>query len=138
MTKPDQNDSIESRVGLPVATPVQPMPVGLAGGGRYRTHPAQRGEGDLRVNALWVTAGRDQQSSGRVGSYPEDADQGRGCHPGESFQLGLQIVDLLVELKVAACKGPKGVFGRRGGILETTRTEALAPRREGSGRQTVE
>ena len=35
-----------------------------------------------------------------------------------SFQLGLQIVDLLVELKVAACKGPKGVFGRRGGILE--------------------
>ena len=30
MTKPDQNDAIESRIGLPVATPVQTMPVGLA------------------------------------------------------------------------------------------------------------
>ena len=57
MTEPDQNDAIKSCVGLTVATPVQPVPIGLAGGGRPRTHSAQRGEGSLGVNALRVTAG---------------------------------------------------------------------------------
>ena len=98
MTKPDRNDAVKGCVGLPVASPVQPVPVGLAGGGRHRTYPAQLGEGSLGVNALGVTAGRDQQSRRRVGSYSEYADQGRGCHLGESFQLAPQIADLLVEL----------------------------------------
>ena len=57
MTEPDQNDAIKSCVGLTVATPVQPVPIGLTGGGRPRTHSAQRGEGSLGVNALRVTAG---------------------------------------------------------------------------------
>ena len=79
MTKPDQNDAIESGIGLPIATSVQTVPVGLAGGSWHRTHPAQRGKGGLGVNALRVAAGGDQQSSRSVGSYPEDANQGWGC-----------------------------------------------------------
>ena len=117
MTEPDQNEAIESRISLPVATPVQPMPVGLAGGGRYWTHPAQRGEGGLGMQPFGVAPGSDQDGRRRVRSYAEDADQGRGCHPGEPFQFGPQIADLPVELKVAACEGPQGVLGRRCGIL---------------------
>ena len=40
ITKSDQDDEIKSRIGLAVAAAVQPMPVGLAGGRRYRIHPA--------------------------------------------------------------------------------------------------
>ena len=69
------------------------------------------------VNALRVTACGDQQSSRSVGPYLEDANQGWGYPPGESFQLGLQVADLPIELKVAAGKGSKGVLGRRCGIL---------------------
>ena len=47
MAKPDHNDAIESCIGLAVATPVEPVPVGLARGSRYRVHSAQRGEGSL-------------------------------------------------------------------------------------------
>ena len=131
MTKPDQNNSIESGIGLPVATPVQPVPVGLSRGGRNWIHAAQRGEGRLGVDALRVTAGRNQQCSRSVGSYSEDADESGGCPPGQLFQLGLKNADLPIELKVAAGKGPKGVLGRRCGILQATRTEALAARCEG-------
>ena len=80
------------------------------------------------MNALKVAAGGDQQSSRSVGSYLEDANQCWGCPPGESFQLGLQISDLPIESKVATGKRPKGVLGRRRGILEATRTKALAAR----------
>ena len=47
MTKSDKNDAIKSRVGLAVAAAVEPMPVGLAGGGGYRIDSAQRGECSL-------------------------------------------------------------------------------------------
>ena len=79
MTEPDQNHAIKSCVGLTVATPVQPMPIGLPGGSRNWTHSTQRGEGSLGVDALGVTASRDKQSCCRVGSYSEDADEGRAA-----------------------------------------------------------
>ena len=69
ITKSDQDDAIESLIGLAVATAVQPVPVGLAGGRRYRIHPAEGDEGSLGAKALRVAAGRDQQSRRRVGSY---------------------------------------------------------------------
>ena len=59
VTKPDQYDAIKSRIGLAVATPVQPVPVGLSGGSRYRIHPAQRGEGGLVAEALGIAPGSD-------------------------------------------------------------------------------
>ena len=45
MTKPDQDDAIEGRIGLAVAAAVEPVPVGLSGGSRYRAHSAQGCEG---------------------------------------------------------------------------------------------
>ena len=109
VSEPDDDDAMGCCIGLAVASAVQPVPVGLAGGRKYRTHAAQRGERSLGMNALRVAAGRNQQSCRRVGSYPEDADQGRNCHPGEPFRLGLQIVDLPVELKGS---GRQGIEGR--------------------------
>ena len=89
MTKPDHNDAIESRIGLTVATAVQPMSVGLTRGSRYRVHSAQRGEGGLGVEAFRVAPSSDQEGRRGVGSYAEDTDQGCRCRPGEPFQLGL-------------------------------------------------
>ena len=89
MTKPDEDDAIQSRVGLSVAATVEPMPVGLSRGGGYRIDPAQRGEGSLRVKTFRVTPGSDQEGRRRVGSYAEDAEQGWRCRLGESFELSL-------------------------------------------------
>ena len=47
IAKPYKNDAMQSRIGLAVASPIEPVPVGLAGGGRYGAHSAQRGEGGL-------------------------------------------------------------------------------------------
>jgi len=41
IAKSDHYDAIECGVCLAVATPIQPVPVGLARGSRYRVHPAQ-------------------------------------------------------------------------------------------------
>ena len=73
-----------------------------------------------------------------VGSYAEDADQAWRNQTGESFQLGFQVLDLLAKLTVTAGKGSKSVLGRRRGIVQTTRMEARASRREGSCGETVE
>ena len=138
MAKPDDNDAMESCIGLAVATAVESMPVGLTGGSRYRVYPAQRGEGRLGVEALGVTPSSDHEGRRRVGSYAEDADQGWGCGPDEPIQFGLQILDLLTELTVAAGKRSKSVLGSRRGIVQATRTEAGVPRCQGTGGETIE
>jgi hypothetical protein len=48
-THPDQDDPPQRVVGDPVPASVQPMPVGLAGGGRKRRYPAQPCEGLKRL-----------------------------------------------------------------------------------------
>ncbi len=93
MAEPDDNDAIESRIGLTVATAVEPMAVCLAGGSRYGTYTAQRGERGLGLEPFRVTPGCDQEVGCRVGSYAEYTDQGWRCSPGQSFELGLQVVD---------------------------------------------
>ena len=138
MAKPDQNNAIESSIGLTVATAVESVRVGLAGGCGYRIYPAQRGEGGLGVEAFRVAPCGDQKGRRRVRSYAEDTDQGRRCRPGESFQLRLQILDLLAKLMVATCKGSESVLCGRCGIVHTAWTETLAPCGEGSNGETVE
>ena len=125
MAESDHNDAIESRIGLTVPTSVEPMAVGLAGGSRYGTYTAQRGERGVGLEAFGVTAGSDQEIGRRAGSYAEDTDQGWSGRPGESIELGLEVVDLLAELMVAAGKRAKCVPGRCHRTVQTTCTEAL-------------
>ena len=54
------------------------------------------------MEAFRVAPSGDQEGSRRVGSYADDADQRRRCRPGESFQLGLQVMDLFTQLAVTA------------------------------------
>ena len=61
MTKSDDNNAMECRVGLAVAASVEPMPVGLAGGSRDGIDTAQGGEGSLGVEAVMVTPGSNEE-----------------------------------------------------------------------------
>ena len=67
---------MESRMGLAVAAAIQTMPVGLAGGSRYRIHSAQRDEGSLGAETLGITASGAQERGRGVWPYSEDADPG--------------------------------------------------------------
>ena len=71
MAESDDNDAIESRIGLTIPTSVEPVAVGLAGGGGYGTYAAQRGESGLGVEAFRITSGNDQEGRRRVGSNAE-------------------------------------------------------------------
>ena len=138
MTKSDDNNAMECRVGLAVAASVEPMPVGLAGGSRDGIDTAQGGEGSLGVEAVRVTPGSNEEGRRRVWSYAEAIHQGWGCRPCESLDLGLQVLYLITELTVATGKGAKSILGRRGGTLQTTRPEALGPGDKGSSGEASE
>ena len=69
--KPDDNDAIERGVGLSMATAVEPMPVGFAGGSRYGIDPAQGGEGSLGMETLGVTPSSYEEGRRRVWSHAE-------------------------------------------------------------------
>ena len=62
---------MESGVGLAVPTSVEPMPVGLARGGRYGIDSAQGGEGSLGVETVQVTPGSNEEGRRRVWPYAE-------------------------------------------------------------------
>ena len=70
---------MESGVGLAVPTSVEPMPVGLARGGRYGIDSAQGGEGSLGVETVRVTPGSNEEGRRRVWPYAEAIYQGWGA-----------------------------------------------------------
>ena len=77
---------MESCVGLAVATAVQSMPVGLAGGRRNRIHPAQRSEGSLGAQALWGLLPVEISRVAAVSSpTPKMLTRAGFCHPCEAF-----------------------------------------------------
>ena len=129
---------MESCVGLTVSATVEPMPIGLAGGSRYGTDAAQGGEGCLGAKAVRVTPSSNEEGRRRVWPYAEAIHQGWGCRLCESMDLGLKVLYLITELAVATGKGAKGISGRRGGILQTTGPEALAPGDKSSSGETTE
>ena len=74
------------------------------------------------MEAVRVTPGSNEEGRRRVGSYTEAVDQGWGCRPCESFQLGLQVMYLITEL-TAAAREP--YVAAAVGTLQTTRPELL-------------
>src|SRR5664280_93919 len=57
---------MQGGIGLPVAAAVEPVPGGLARGGRDRVGAAQRGETGLAVDAVRVVPGCGEQGGGAV------------------------------------------------------------------------
>jgi hypothetical protein len=96
-THPDQGDPPQRVVGDPVPTSVQPMPVGLARGGRKRRHPAQPCEGTLTRQALGVVPSRDEERSGDIGPHPRKRQQPRGGLPHDLRQGPVELGDLRAE-----------------------------------------
>lgn len=137
VTEPDYNDAMERSIGLAVTAAVQAVPVGLARGSRYRTHPTQRGKGSLGAETFGIAPSSDQEGRRRVGSHAEDADQRRRCRLSEPHQLGFQVVDLIAELTVAAGQRAKGVLGCCRGIDQWTGAEALAPSGQSAGGEPI-
>ena len=85
--KPDDNDAIERGVGLSMATAVEPMPVGLAGGSRYGIDPAQGGEGSLGMETLGVTPSSYEEGRRRVWSYAEAVELWLGISTDEAIRI---------------------------------------------------
>src|SRR5664279_3154363 len=61
---------MQGGIGLPVAAAVEPVPGGLARGGRDRVGAAQRGETGLAVDAVRVVPGCGEQGGGAVRATP--------------------------------------------------------------------
>ena len=80
----------------------------------------------------------DQEGRSGIGAYAEGVNQGGRCRFGESFQLDLQLLNLFIESTMTAGKRSKCVLRRRLGVVQTTRTEALAPCNEGDCSETGE
>ena len=72
------------------------------------------------------------------GPTPKMRTKARRRYPDGPFQFGLQFAALFTELTVAAAKRAEGVLGRRCGIFQSAWTEALTPRSQSSGGETVE
>ena len=75
---PDDDGSIEGRVGVSVAASIEAVPTGgHPRRGRDRAGAAELREGGLRTNPVWVIAEDDQQLSRGVGAHPEALAEGR-------------------------------------------------------------
>ena len=121
VAQPDDDNTVEGRVGLAVTAAVEAMAVGFTRGGGNRIDATQGGEGSLRAEALGVAASSYQQGGRRVGSYTEASHQVWGYDAGEPLELRLQVLDFLFQLMVAASQGAKGVFARRGRTVQKAR-----------------
>ena len=66
--KSDDNDAMESSIGLPMSAAVEPMPVGLAGGSGYGIDPVQGGECSLGVASATPASTARAAISASVGS----------------------------------------------------------------------
>ena len=87
---------------------VRPEDAGIGGGA------AQVGEGGLGAQPLGVVAGGDQQLPGGVDPDPGQGDQGGRDRGDQVLELGVELVELGLELLPAAGQGPQaGLGGRR-------------------------
>ena len=136
--KSDDNDAMESNIGLPMFVEVEPMPVGLAGGSGYGTDSAQGCEGGLRAKAIRVAPGSNEGSRRCIGSYAKAIHQGWRYLSGESPQLLLQVLYLLTQLTMAAGKGAKSILGRRYGSVHPTGPKVLAPGDKGGSSEATQ
>ena len=68
-------------------------------------------EGGLRAQPLGVVALRDQQLAGGVDPDPRQGNQGGGGRGYQRLEVGIELVELGLELLPAAGQGPQGGLG---------------------------
>jgi hypothetical protein len=102
MLHPDDDDPVESSVGLSVSAAVEPVACGHAGGGRDGCHAAQTGERGFGADPVGVVAGDDEDFGCGVGSDSKCGGQVGRCGSGEVGQDPFVGADLGVEVEPAA------------------------------------
>jgi hypothetical protein len=83
-------------------------------------------EGGFGAQPLGVVAGGDQQLASGLDSHPGEGDQGGSGRGDQRLQLGVELVELGLELLPAAGQGPQGGLG--GGRLGWSAALAASPR----------
>ena len=78
MTKSDDNNAMECRVGLAVAASVEPMPVGLPEEAGMGLTPHREAKAASGVEAVRVTPSSNEEGRRRVWSYAEGHPPGLG------------------------------------------------------------
>src|SRR5664280_2734035 len=78
---------MQGGIGLPVAAAVEPVPGGLARGGRDRVGAAQRGETGLAVDAVRFVPGCGEQGGGAVRANAGQGAQRRRDGRGQLVEL---------------------------------------------------
>src|SRR5512132_4394012 len=96
------HDQVQRRVGLAVAAPVEPVALGLAGGGGQWRGGAEHRDGGFAAQPLGVVAGGDQQLPGGLHADPGRGHQLRGELADQGGDELVEVGDLVVELQDAA------------------------------------
>src|SRR5215204_5361255 len=94
---PDHDDPKQRGIGLAVATPVEAVTAGLAGGGRDGAGATQLGVGGLRADPTGVVARGTEQLGGTVEPDPKGGHQRGGGPAGEALEVAGMGLDLLVQ-----------------------------------------
>ncbi|GGQ83635.1 hypothetical protein GCM10010145_61500 [Streptomyces ruber] len=107
-------------MACPVATTVEPVPVGPPRGCGNGGDTAQPREGRLGPQPLGVVARADQQLAGGLRADPGQRDEPRRGLGDQGLDLGFGLLDLIVEYLVAAGQAPQGGPGRVRGVGRVT------------------
>jgi hypothetical protein len=99
-------------VGLPVASRVEAVPLGLAGGRRDRGYGAQVGPGGLGPQPLGVVPGGDEQDRGGVGADAVQGEQARSMAGDQGPDEVIQALDLAVVNRARRSSGPVTIRAR--------------------------
>ena len=128
---PDDDGSIEGRVGVSVAASIEAVPTGgHPRRGRDRAGAAELREGGLRTNPVGVIAEDDQQLSRGVGAHTEALAEGRCCRGGETREVLVVQRDFLGESHPPTGERSEGVLGGRDGPVDGARSESGAAREQ--------
>jgi hypothetical protein len=124
----NQGHGVEGAVGLPVASPVQPVPVGLPRRRRDGADAAEGGEAGLAGQPVGIAAGGDQQRGGDLGADAVLVQEHSGRLGGDRDDRVAQFLDLDAEVEPASGRRTQRQLAGLAGLEDVTRAQPSAPR----------
>jgi hypothetical protein len=112
ISHPDDYDSIQGSIGLPVAATVEAMSVRFPARGWNRTGTAEFGESGLGTDAFGIVADEDEHLSRGTRGDPVSFEHGRRARCGQSVEIGVMGLDFGIAHQPAPRYCPQGALGR--------------------------